>query len=515
MKKIAIYTRKSRLTDTGDSIGTQIKLVKGYFKNENCEFEIFQDEGFTGGNTRRPAFQLMMEKVKTKKFDTIAIYKIDRIARNIVDFFNIFNKLKTYNVKLVSISEGFDPSTPGGMMMMTMLAGIAEMERMNIKQRVKDNMIELAKKGKWTGGTLPLGYSSVRVIENDKECSYLTLNENEVSIVKDIFTWFIDGYSTRKISFLVKEKYQLYTSPTRISNVLNSPTYVNSCELVNKYLKLNNYEIYGSINGNGYLTYQRTTSQSGSKRLDKANKTIVVPSKHAGIIKSDIWIKAQERLREISIDPKPRISQFTFLAQMVKCGYCGAPMNVWRENRKNNTYIRFFKKTCKCDHCGSARIGSRLTIEKAEKYVLEILKTSQLNGIDNLLNKNYVKINNNNNKLKKIEKDVNNIDKMLIGLTDKFALASTTLAKTLIKRMEELTEEKQILQEKLFTLEQKNNYNSNFKDNVKTLNKAIDYFLDNFNKLTIEEKQIEIKKIFEYVTWKGVEREFNLKIVES
>ncbi|WP_315076316.1 recombinase family protein [uncultured Clostridium sp.] len=514
MKKIAIYTRKSRLTDTGDSIGTQIKLVKDYFKNENCEFEIFQDEGFTGGNTKRPAFQLMMEKVKTKKFDTIAIYKIDRIARNIVDFFNIFNKFKIYNVKLVSISEGFDPSTSGGMMMMTMLAGIAEMERMNIKQRVKDNMTELAKKGKWTGGTLPLGYSSIRVIENDKECSYLTLNEDEISIVKDIFNWFVDGYSTRKISFLVKEKYQIYTSPTRISNVLNSPTYVNSCELVNKYLELNNYEIYGAINGNGYLTYQRTTAQSGSKKLDKKNKTIVVPSKHAGIIKSNIWLKAQERLKEISIDPKPRISKYTFLAQMVKCGYCGVPMNVWRENRKNNTYIRFFKKTCKCDHSGAVRNGSRLTIEKAEKYVLEILKTAQLNGIDDLLNKNYGKINKKNNELKKIEKDINNIDEMLAGLTDKFALASKTLAKTLIKRMEELAKTKQNLQEKLIILEQKNNYNSKLKDNIKTLNKAIDYFLDNFNELTIEEKQIEIRKIFEYVTWKGAEKEFDLKIIE-
>ena len=198
MKVIAIYTRKSVITDTGDSIGTQITLIKDYFKNYKCKFEIFEDEGFSGGNTNRPSFKLMMSRIK--EFDTVAVYKIDRIARNIVDFFNIFNLLEENGVKLVSISEGFDPSTPGGKMMMTMLAGIAEMERMNIKQRVKDNMLQLAKGGKWSGGNAPIGYKAKRVIENGKECSYLEINEDEKPIVLDIYNLYLDGLSTRKIA---------------------------------------------------------------------------------------------------------------------------------------------------------------------------------------------------------------------------------------------------------------------------------------------------------------------------
>ena len=53
--KVAIYSRKSILTDVGNSIGNQINMIKNYFKNEQCTFEIFEDEGFSGGNTNRPS----------------------------------------------------------------------------------------------------------------------------------------------------------------------------------------------------------------------------------------------------------------------------------------------------------------------------------------------------------------------------------------------------------------------------------------------------------------------------
>ena len=138
--KIAIYTRKSVAVERSESIQTQIEMCKKYFKGKN-EFEIFEDEGFSGGNTNRPSFKKMMSLVKLGKFDAVAVYKVDRIARNIVDFFKIFDELEKYNVKLISITEGFDPSTPSGKMMMVMLAGFADMERENIRQRVKDNIL--------------------------------------------------------------------------------------------------------------------------------------------------------------------------------------------------------------------------------------------------------------------------------------------------------------------------------------------------------------------------------------
>jgi DNA invertase Pin-like site-specific DNA recombinase len=175
--RVAIYSRKSIETDTGESIKNQIAICKRYFQRENdeCTFEIFEDEGFSGGNTNRPDFKRMMELVNANQFDAIAVYKLDRIARNIVDFVNTYDELERLNVKLVSVTEGFDPSTPIGKMMMMLLASFAEMERMNIAQRVKDNMKELAKLGRWSGGTTPPGYNVEKIQEGSKVSAYLKL----------------------------------------------------------------------------------------------------------------------------------------------------------------------------------------------------------------------------------------------------------------------------------------------------------------------------------------------------
>ncbi len=88
--KIAIYTRKSVAIENSESIETQVQLCKSYF-NGNNEFEIFEDEGFSGGNINRPAFKRMMNLARLGTFDIVAVYKVDRIARNIVDFFKIYD----------------------------------------------------------------------------------------------------------------------------------------------------------------------------------------------------------------------------------------------------------------------------------------------------------------------------------------------------------------------------------------------------------------------------------------
>ena len=76
--RIAIYTRKSVSVENSESIETQIQLCKSYFKGDH-NFEIFEDEGFSGGNTNRPAFKRMMNLARLNAFDIISVYKVDRI----------------------------------------------------------------------------------------------------------------------------------------------------------------------------------------------------------------------------------------------------------------------------------------------------------------------------------------------------------------------------------------------------------------------------------------------------
>ncbi|MGG5460806.1 recombinase family protein [Clostridium sp. B9] len=519
MKRVAIYSRKSVESFKGDSISVQNKLVKNYFSGQECEFELFEDEGFSGGNNNRPAYKLMMEKVKRKEIDIVAIYKLDRIARNIIDFFKTYEEFKKYNVTLISVTENFDPRTPAGMMMMTMLAGMAEMERMNIKQRVKDNMLELAKSGKWTGGTLLLGYESYRTTENGKECSYLKENKSESSIVKDIFNIYLECFSANKVKNEINKRYNLNTSTRRILNILSSPCYVNSSKKMDIYLSTLGYDVIVNGKSKAYLTYgKNTTSPNGGAILNKDAKTLVAPSNHVGIISEDIWIKTQEKLKQNSLDPKPRISKFTWLAHMVKCGYCKKNMVVETSYKLGKPNI-YFRKKCKCNHTpygsnGKKQIkNSRLTIPNAETYVFNYLKDINSKGIHSFISKQntddkYTK------QIKSVNKELLKVDKLIDGLTDKLSLANDDILEILLNKLTDYSNRKKKLQEDLLILKQKQVTLESKENNINILSDTLEKFLNNFSELSIEEKQIEIRKIIKDIEWKGDKKEFVVNLLD-
>jgi len=162
---IAIYSRKSKFTGKGESIGNQVELCKEYVRNMfGAEYEdrcvVFEDEGFSGGNLQRPDFKRMMEDVRKRKFKAIVVYRLDRISRNINDFTGLIDELTKLDVSFVSIKEQFDTSTPMGRAMMFIISVFSQLERETIAERIRDNMHELAKTGRWLGGTTPTGFAS-------------------------------------------------------------------------------------------------------------------------------------------------------------------------------------------------------------------------------------------------------------------------------------------------------------------------------------------------------------------
>ena len=148
MKKAAIYTRKSKFTEKGDSIESQIKLCSKYLDNINIkDYCIYTDEGFSGKNTDRPEFQRMLSDAKAKKFDVIICYKFDRISRNVSDFSNLINKLNELNISFISVVEQFDTNSAICRAMMYLCTVFSQLERETISQRITDNMYSLATKG--------------------------------------------------------------------------------------------------------------------------------------------------------------------------------------------------------------------------------------------------------------------------------------------------------------------------------------------------------------------------------
>ena len=509
--RIAIYSRKSVETDTGESIKNQIKLCKEYFNRQykDCKFEIFEDEGFSGGNINRPAFKRMMELVKIKQFDIVAVYKIDRIARNIVDFINVYDELDNMGVKLVSITEGFDPTTPAGKMMMLLLASFAEMERMNIAQRVKDNMKELAKMGRWSGGTPPTGYTSKKVTENEKKVTYLQLVENEASNIKEIFKLYAKGYTTYEISKDFKDKGLNYPNKT-IQNILSNPTYLASTEESIKYLETQGYTIYGIPNGCGFLPYNRRPKTKGVKSWNDKSKFVGI-SKHEAIIDLDLWIKVQEKLKERAIDPRPRESEFTWLSHMVKCR-CGAGMFVSPGRRKKDgTRFYYFRCSGRKYDPESKCNNKHLRSDRAEKAVLDFFEI--------LLDKNYlskvIKTNRNDvvveNDIKLLNKKIATNSKAIENLVDKLMLLSNDAAISITKKIEELTLQNNSLKEDLLKLEREKLLNNLEDNNVDALHNQIKTFL---NCSDIHIRRRALKTIITSVTFDCDSEELQVELLK-
>jgi len=501
MKRIAIYSRKSRETDTGESIKNQIQMCKDYFLKQsgNYTFEIFQDEGFSGGNTNRPEFQRMMLLAKQKKIDIIACYKVDRIARNIIDFMNTFDILKKNKVSLVSITEGFDPTTPVGMMLMTMIAGFAEMERMNIAQRVKDNMNALAKMGRWLGGTPPTGYRAIKEFDTDgKYAMYLELIPNMKDTLNFIFKSAADGHTSRYIGKLTN------LHPKTIINIVYNPTYCTSDELSKTYLENNGFKVYGELNGHGYLPWNRRPIDVDGKKMYKSKERFIAISKHEAVIDSATWIKANEEIKKRGDEGRPRISSFSFLAHLLECK-CGGGMSVNTGlKRKDGSRLYYFMCSAKKGHYNMKCDSKWIRVDFIESDILELLNKISLDKkvLEDYLSKKNENVDN-SALIKKINKQIKSNDKQMDNFTDQLGKLQGLAADSVVKKMNTLALENENLKQKLFMLEHENILNSSNSINVDSLHNKIKTSLSNWDNLDMEGKQLEIQGIIERIRWDG------------
>lgn len=504
--RIAIYSRKSIETDTGESIKNQITICKSYFKSEtnDCTFEVFEDEGFSGGNINRPDFKRMMQLIKMKQFDVVAVYKIDRIARNIVDFVNIYDELDKMNVKLVSVTEGFDPSTPVGKMMMLLLASFAEMERMNIAERIKDNMRELAKLGRWSGGTAPCGYSIERVHENGKAVSYLKMN-SEANDIKEMFQKYAHGHTAFEISKYFISK-GIKHNPKTIYGILTNPTYLKATDQSIRYLERQGYEVYGKSNGCGFLPYNRRPRYKGVKAW-KDKDMFVGISKHEAIIELELWVSVQEQFKKKTVEPHPHESKFSFLTGGIMKCKCGSGMGVSPSaKRVDGTRVYYF--TCggkRYKQSGCKNLSIR--VEKAEAKIIEFLESM----CDKEQLMQYFK---KNEKKTTTDADMKAINKKLVinkkaidSLVDKLVLLSNDAAKIIAPKIEELTQENIFLKQELLKSEREKLFNAEGSNNIDTIHSTIIKFL---NSEDMEDKKILAKNIFDKVVWNSGTKELQI-----
>ncbi len=501
---IGIYPRKSVYRDNSDSVSVQIQLCKDYaqivFKDMDIQFRIYdKDEGFSGKNMNRPGFQELMEDVKRDILDVVMVYKLDRISRNVQEFSAMYDIFQQHNVSFVSVKESFDTTTPMGRTVMYILAAFAQLERENTSERVTDNMLALGASGKWTGGKLPSGMTSVRRRVGDKEHSFLMVDKKSIWRVKALYDLILQGYPITKVERYcrdngIKSQTGKFLNSSQIFNIITNPVYCQNSKEAYYYFSdlgctLPDAALFDGTKG--LIGYGKTKNDKTSQRKrSKSNWTIAVGI-HDYVMPASDWIAAQQRLGINKMFHTAK-HECGILKGVIRC-QCGARMDV-RTYQKNGITFSYY-------YCvDMARQGKQkcntgyVRVEQVEDVFLKELRRIRFNPEGFKLHPDesaagFQTASSIRSDLKQVQQSINNLTTALMTAMDSPA------ASYIIAQIEELDKQKKTLESSLRQSELRESSQKSLQETKREIYNNICYLLDNFDKIEYTGKNELIRKI--------------------
>lgn len=286
----------------------------GFGRNINqYTIRIYEDEGFSGSTLNRPQFKKMMNAAENGELSAIVVYRLDRISRNTADFVSLINRLDSLNIDFISIREQFDTSTPMGRAMMYMSSVFSQLERETIAERIRDNMHELARTGRWLGGVTPTGFASQPYTYIDaqgktRKACRLTPVPAQLADISSIYNAFLTTASLSRTEALISaaglrtktgRPYTRYS----IRSILTNPVYAAADRNTLNYLRSLGVQIASPsecFSGNhGLMVYNKTHQQQGRAHKKKpANQWIAAVGQHPATINGANWTAVQNILNK-------------------------------------------------------------------------------------------------------------------------------------------------------------------------------------------------------------------------
>jgi site-specific DNA recombinase len=204
--RCAIYTRVS--TDSGleqefNSLDAQHDAAAAYVRSQShARWTLvrtrYDDGGFSGGTTERPALQRLLADVRARKVDVIVVYKVDRLTRSLADFAKLVELFDAHGVSFVSVTQQFNTTTSMGRLTLNVLLSFAQFEREVTSERIRDKVAASKRKGLWVGGMVPLGYE----LKDGK----LLIVEEEAEQVRTIFRRYLELGSVNRLVTDLRER---------------------------------------------------------------------------------------------------------------------------------------------------------------------------------------------------------------------------------------------------------------------------------------------------------------------
>jgi len=350
---VGIYTRRS-FDDNEDfesnTIINQKSLINNYISKESNMkiIDYYVDDGYTGTDFNRPAFQEMMNDIKEKRINTIIVKDLSRLGRNHLEVGRYIEDIfPIYNIRIIAINDNVDSfKRPESIqdLIIPIKNLINESYARDISKKVSSAYRTMASEGKYVAGTSPYGYT---LDKEDKH--HLVIDEEESKIVKEIFNMALNGEGRIKIVKYLndnniycrkelqrRKKYKLSLDPieektkyrwstSTIGRMLTNEVYIgNLTQLRTKRESFKNHKVI-NVDKEDWVRFENTHEPIITKKdFDKVQKKIKINSKYT--------IRDKDR-------------KYSIYNGLLKCGDCGKAMYKQEDLRGNRQLSNYFCST--------------------------------------------------------------------------------------------------------------------------------------------------------------------------
>lgn len=335
---VALYVRVSTGYQVDkDSLPHQKKELKNYCKHvlhiQEERIMIFEDAGKSAKNTKRPAFERMMQMVRAGQISHVLVYKIDRVSRNLVDFSLMYDDFKKNRVVFISLNEQFDTSSAIGEAILKIILVFAELERKMTSERVMDIMLGRAKNGLWNGANVPFGYAW------DELRQFPVPHPTEADIVKFMY----DFYEREQSSCKLRDYLNSHDIPTKrggewtsktVADIIRNPMYKG--------------------------TYRYNYRESARGKIKPKEEWIVLEDVFTPLVSKEQWENCNKTMDANAAARNNMCSQskkkyYHVFGGLLRCGVCGSNMICDKDRPRENGFFpsiyrcgnRWRKNTCK------------------------------------------------------------------------------------------------------------------------------------------------------------------------
>ncbi|MCX8131902.1 MAG: recombinase family protein [Clostridia bacterium] len=419
MSKVAIYCRlsdedrnKLNSLDDSESIQNQKNMLNKYAIEKGWDiYKIYSDDDFSGLDSDRPEWNKMLRDARLKKFDIVLCKSQSRFTRDmeLVEKY-IHNKFLEWGIRFIGVTDNADTQNKGNKKQRQIMGLTNEWYCEDISENIRAVFNLKRSEGQFIGSFAAYGYKKAANNKNK-----LIIDEEAAVVVRMIFNWYLEGYGTQHIAYMLNEKG--YLNPTKYKQ--NAGLNFKNSNMKNGFSFWNKTTVKRILKNEIYIG---NMVQGKREKVSYKSKKIISTSKEQ-------WIRA-ENTHEAIIDEKTfhevqrRISQRQrstgegqahVFATKVRCADCGSTMNkvsTFRGNNKLYSYLRCKvyaitgnKKLC-TSHAIRFDTLYDLVTERLKQYINDNLDE------DNIAHRILAETNV-NRKIQGLKNEISNIEKQL------------------------------------------------------------------------------------------------------